>query len=119
MTALQKPQDGVQAIVVDDFLRRLVARTLAQQLGPALDLHTSPFQFALSTKSGCECVAHIAQAMTDMDPNHVVVSGRDSSVRPDLAGIGSRRRRCCPAIRETIPWVPFHVLVDRRLGRHT
>ena len=65
MTALQKPQGGIRGIVVGDFVRRLVARTVAQQLGPAVERHTSPFQFALSTKSGCECVAHIAQAMTD------------------------------------------------------
>ena len=77
MMALQKPQGGVRGIVVGDFLRRSVARTLAQQLGPAVELHTSPFQSALSTKSGCECVAHIAQAMTDMDPNTTLLSVDD------------------------------------------
>ena len=74
MTALQKPQGDVRGIVVGDFMRRVVARTLAQQLGPAVEQHTSPFQFALSTKSGCECVAHIAQAMTDLDPTTTVLS---------------------------------------------
>ena len=64
----------VRGIVVGDFFRQLVARTLAQQLGPAVELHTSPFQFALSTKSECECVAHVAQAMTDMDPNTTLLS---------------------------------------------
>ena len=43
--------------------RRLVARTFAQQLNPAIEQATFPFQFALTTKSGCECVAHIAQAL--------------------------------------------------------
>ena len=57
MTALQKPQGGIRGIVVGDFIRRVVARTLAQQLGPAVEQDTSPFQFALSTKSGCECVS--------------------------------------------------------------
>ena len=68
MTALQKPQGGIRGIVVGDFIRRVVARTLAQQLGPAVEHHTSPFQYALSTRSGCEYVAHITQAMTDLDP---------------------------------------------------
>ena len=45
-------------MVVGDFVRRLVAHTLPQQLAPAVELATSPFQFALTTKSGCECVAH-------------------------------------------------------------
>ena len=74
MTALQKPQGGMRGIVVGDFIRWVVARTLAQQLGPAVEQHTSPFQFALSTKSGCECVAHIAQAMTDLDPTTTLLS---------------------------------------------
>ena len=74
MTALQKPQGGIRGIVVGDFVRCVVARTLAQQLGPAVEQHTSPFQFALSTRSGCECVAHIAQAMTDLDPTTTLLS---------------------------------------------
>ena len=38
---------------------------------------TAPFQFALSTKAGSECVAHVAQALTDMDRQcYAVVSGR-------------------------------------------
>ena len=28
---------------------------------------TAPFQYALSTRAGCECVAHAVQAMTDVD----------------------------------------------------
>ena len=74
MTALQKPQGGVRGIVVGDFMRRVVARTFAQQLRLAVGQHTSPFQFALSTKSGCERVAHIAQAMTDLDPTTTLLS---------------------------------------------
>ena len=49
MTALQKPTGGVRGIVVGDFVRRLVARTLAQQLKDAVQLATAPFQFAAST----------------------------------------------------------------------
>ena len=50
MTALQKPQGGVRGIAVGDFLHRLVARTLAQQLGPVVgstphfSLHCQPSQ---------------------------------------------------------------------------
>ena len=46
MTALQKPQGGIRGIVVGDFIRCVVARTLAQQLSPAVEQHTSLFQFA-------------------------------------------------------------------------
>ena len=48
MTALSKPDGGVRGIVVGDFLRRLVARMLAQQFSQAVLEATSPFQFALA-----------------------------------------------------------------------
>ena len=52
MTALRKA-DGVRGIVVGDLF--LVALKAA----------TSPFQHALSTKVGTECVTHILHTFTD------------------------------------------------------
>ena len=60
ITALQKPDGGVRGIVVSDFLRRAVARTMAQQVSKEVEDATAPFQYALKTKSGCECFAHLA-----------------------------------------------------------
>ena len=60
--------------MVGDFIRRQVARTLAQQLGLAVEHHTSPFEFALSTRSRCECGDRIAQAMTDLNPTTTLLS---------------------------------------------
>ena len=57
LAALQKPTGGVRGIVAGEVLRRLVARTMVQQLRPAMGTFTAPFQFALTTRSGCECVA--------------------------------------------------------------
>ena len=74
LTALQKPSGGVRGIVSGEVFRRLVARTMAQQLAPALEKATAPFQYALSTKSGCECVAHAVQALTDFDPDATLLS---------------------------------------------
>ena len=54
MTALQKPQGGIRGIVVGDFVRRVVARTLAQQLGPAVEQHTSPFTHKIWQGEGGE-----------------------------------------------------------------
>ena len=50
MTALQKPNGGVRGIVAGDIIRRLVARTISQQLLPVVERATVPFQYALSTK---------------------------------------------------------------------
>ena len=64
VTALQKPNGSVRGIVASDVFRRLVARTIAQQLGPAIERATSPFQYALSTRAGTECTAHAIQVST-------------------------------------------------------
>ena len=53
MTALQKPDGGIRGIVVGDVFRRLIARTMAQQIADAVETATAPFQHALKTKGGC------------------------------------------------------------------
>ena len=73
LTALNKP-GGVREIVVGDIIRRLVARTMAKQVAKKAEKATAPFQYALSTKAGCECIAHILQALTDRDANATVVT---------------------------------------------
>ena len=57
-----------------DLLRQLVARTMAQQLGPAIERATAPFQYALTTRAGTECIAHVVQALMDADPSATVLS---------------------------------------------
>ena len=74
MTALQKPDGGVRGIVVGDIVRRLVARTMAKQVAKQVEKATTPFQYALSTKAGCECIAHILQSCTDTDSDATIVS---------------------------------------------
>ena len=56
------------------FRETLVARTVAQQLNSEVEKATAPFQFALTTRCGGECVAHAIQAMTDMDHRATVLS---------------------------------------------
>ena len=53
LTALQKPTEGVRGIVAGDILRRLVSRTVAQQIKQQVERATAPFQYALSTRAGC------------------------------------------------------------------
>ena len=74
ITALQKPDGGVRGIVVGDILRRLVARTMAKQMAARVEAATAPFQYALTTKAGCESVAHILQSLTDQDERATIVS---------------------------------------------
>ena len=74
VTALQKPDCGIRGIVVGDVLRRLVARTISRQVSKKAEAATAPFQYAHSTKAGCECVAHILQTLTDVDERATIVS---------------------------------------------
>ena len=74
VTALMKPTGGVRGIVTGDVFRRLVSRTIAQQLGPAVERATSPFQYALSTRAGCECIGHALQMLTESHPHMTVTS---------------------------------------------
>ena len=74
MTALQKPDGRVREIVVGDVMRRLMARILAQQFGPQAEAATHPFQHALSTRVGTECVAHVVQAFTSLDKGATILS---------------------------------------------
>ena len=74
MTALTKSDGGVRGIVSGDVLRRLVARTMAQQLGPGVKSATSPHQYAFSTRAGCECIAHVLQGLCDLNPLTTVTS---------------------------------------------
>ena len=74
LIALTKPDGGVRGIVVGDLLRRLVGRTMAKQVTKEVEAATSPFQYALSTRSGCECVAHVLQTLTELDEDATIVS---------------------------------------------
>ena len=74
LTALLKKDGGIRGIATGDTLRRLVARTLAQTYGEEMEKACAPFQFALSTRAGTDCVGHIARAATELEDDLVLVS---------------------------------------------
>ena len=91
-------------VVAGDIVRRLVARTMSQQLMEAVQAATAPFQYAMSTKSGCECIAHALQGLTEMDPratSNVVRIARCS------------RRKFSIAFCVHVPWIRFQLFVGR------
>ena len=57
MTALQKPDGGATGT----SFRRLVAKTLARQFSKQVEATCSPFQFALSTGAGTDCVGSLTR----------------------------------------------------------
>ena len=74
MIALQKPSGGVRGLVVGDFLRRLVARSLAQHYASDFDAKCHPFQYALSTRADTEALIHTLQLTTELDPSQTILS---------------------------------------------
>ena len=67
LTALAKEDGGVRGIATGSTLRRLVARTLARQFAEEFEEECAPFQYALSTRAGTDCVGHMLRAATDHD----------------------------------------------------
>lgn len=57
--------------------RRLVAKSLAQQLAPAFEEPCQPPQFGFSRRSGAEEVAHAFQAARQLDPTATGLSAID------------------------------------------
>ena len=48
--------------------------TVAQQMMEKVQAATAPFQYAMATKSGCECIPHALQGLTEIDPRATVMS---------------------------------------------
>ena len=74
MTAISKRDGGVRGIATGTVFRRLVAKTFARQFGAEVEKACAPFQFALSTRAGMDCVGHAIRAMTDQNPQATVLS---------------------------------------------
>ena len=74
LTVLSEPDGGVRGIAASCVIRRLVAKTMARQLGPAVEAATAPHQYGLSTRAGCECVAHSLLMLCEADPELTITS---------------------------------------------
>ena len=74
MTGLRKKDGGVRGIATGTVFRRLVAKTLAKQFMKDVEQACSPFQFALSTRAGVDCVGHAVRVATDADHTATVLS---------------------------------------------
>ncbi len=74
MTALLKPNGRVRGIATGTAFRRIVASCLARVVGQEVEKACAPFQYALSTRAGTECVGHIFRAAMDLNNRSCVLS---------------------------------------------
>ena len=75
MTALRKTDGGVRGNATGTSFRRLVAKSLARQFGQEVERVCSPFQFALSTRAGVDCVGHAVRIATDPGASVLSIDG--------------------------------------------
>ena len=98
----------------------MVARTIAQQIGDAVERATSPFQYALKTRAGCECVSHMFQTLLDLDPRATILSVDGVGVF-DLISRNAMMARLSlleagqvASVRETLLQQPINLFVGGR-----
>ena len=73
VTALTKPDGGVRGIVVGESLEGSSRGPLHRKLATVLSA-TAPYQYALKTRAGKECVSHILQTLVESDADATIVS---------------------------------------------
>ena len=95
MTALKKRDGRARGIVTGCAFRRLVSKAVARQSASLFRDATAPYQFALQTRAGMDALVHAIRALTDGNPDLVVLS---------LDGIGAydhvRRAAFLKALRD-------------------
>ncbi|CAE7301210.1 unnamed protein product [Symbiodinium natans] len=106
MVALRKPTGGTRGLVIGDFLRRLVAPTLAQQFAPSLEEACRPHQYALDNRAGLDALVHHVQpgARCALDPTLTVVGISRQATLHELRNLPEARGGCPTAVREVVAW---------------
>jgi len=74
MTAPKKRDGRARGIVIGCAFRRLVGKTMARQCAGLFQRATAPYQFALQTRAGMDACSLAPWALTDADPDLVVMS---------------------------------------------
>ena len=92
LTALTKPDGGVRGIATGCSLRRLLARKLAKQFCEVFEAECTPFQCALSTRAGTDCVGHMLRAAMDANPTATILSVDGNGTYDHV-----HRQRCWPS----------------------
>lgn len=114
LTALQKPGGGVRGIAMGDSFRRLTSRALARHYASTFEEATRPYQFALQTRAGTDCLAGFLRAATDRDRQTTVVSldGRSAYDSISRAAFLTKTHEVAPSL------LPYARAFYGRRGRH-
>ena len=98
--------EGVRGIATGTSFRRLVAKVLARQFSEQVEQACGPFQFALSTRAGTDCVGHAIGVATELNTRLTVLStdgvgAFDHVFRAAmLSKVAVSLRECCPSSKQ-------------------
>ena len=106
MTALMKDNGGIRGIVTGDSFRSGVARTMAQQCSLKFERACMPFQYALSTRAGTDCVARVVRSLMELDPIRPHHTEGNAGGPPHQPRAGAIAPVC-----QALLWQGFHVRV--------
>ena len=85
--------------------RRLVAKTLARQFSRQVEAACAPFQFALSTRAGVDCVGHVVRATTDADCEATLLSIDGVGAYDHVLVLSRQKLLEVPGLRPLLPFV--------------
>ena len=97
MSATMQKEGGVRGIATGTSFRRL-----ARQFGKQVKSVCSPFQFALSTRAGKDCVSHAIRWTTDTDHEATVRWHRSMRPRASQCHDGQIAWRPKPQVKHVI-----------------
>ena len=107
-------EGGVRGIATGCSLRRLVARTLARQFAQDFEKECAPFQYALSSRAGTDCVRHMLHAAIDADPAVTILSV-DGTYDHVFRSAMLERLEKMPKARVVLPFVRSHTTIQLQL----
>ena len=74
ITTTLKPNGKIRGISAGDSFRRLTTKSIARQKQAIFRKLVAPANFRICEHSGTDTLAHILQALTDDDPDRVILS---------------------------------------------
>ena len=105
LTALSKPGGRVRGIVTGATFRRVVARAMAMQFSKRFEEAAAPYQFALSTRAGADAVAHALRALSEQNPDVVILSLDGIGAYDHVKRAAMLRKLGTEALHSLLPYV--------------
>ena len=100
---MNKRDGGVRGIATGTVFHGLVAKTLARQFSKEKDA-CAPFQFALCTRAGVDCVGHAVRVVIDADHSGTVLSVDVIGVHDHVSRALSKLLEV-PRLRKLLPFM--------------